>query len=319
MKNENRNQRKGFEVPEKVKKLAKLNPKKFKKKNKDLYDSKKELKRAYYDTMLDFVPACIEAYVRYGHISEMQEFKEMVYQKFSDRYFIKMVKKIIEDGDTIDNIELFPIIVYEIIGEAQKQYEMEKKEHPETASPYDVSDLIELSQLILKKKLKKMKKNDIPESLAFDILSVIPDESVMKYSQAYRIRMLFTVLYEHAKTEEIPFDKIMKVLLDEEYYPMVISFAMLERKEKYAQFNDGQKAFFNQVSEWVFNTLEDMDKDTIYNVIKTYVNARKKDDSQGKDAVRRFYLSSLPESDYPKINKAMQKMLSVDENNKKYF
>lgn len=318
MKNENK--KKGFEVPKAVEKMAKLASKEdFKKKMKKKGFSKKEIKAEYYDIVIENFPAVVESYVKYGHISEMQEYKENVYTVLSDPHFLKLVEEMIEEKDWIKNLELFPIIIYEILNRAQKQYEIDKKEHPETAAPYDVSDLLKISRLILKKKIKKLKNAGISDSLAFDMLSVIPDEAVMEYSQVYRIRMLFTILYEHAKTEEIPFDKIMKKFLGKEYYRLVISFAMLERKEKYAQFNDGQKAFFNQVSEWVFNTLEDMDKDSIFEIIKTYVNARKKDDAQGKDGVRRFYLSSLPESDYEKINAAMKKLIAMDENNKKYF
>ena len=49
-KNKNRNgsRAKEFKIPEDAKKLAKLTLKKFKKENEDYYDSKKELKNAYY-------------------------------------------------------------------------------------------------------------------------------------------------------------------------------------------------------------------------------------------------------------------------------
>lgn len=308
-----------FKVPEDIKKLAKLDFKKFKKKNKGVFDSKKELKHAYYESMIDYVPEAIKCLVRFGHIPDMKEYKNSVYEKFADPSFVKMITKSVEKDDRIDNIDLFPIIIYDIISQANRQYELDKKENPETAAPFDLADLVELSKVIIKKKLKKLTKNGVPEALAFDVLSIIPCAVVLKFSRGYHVRKLFGVLYEHAKTETIPFEKIVKGVFNEDDYPLVISFAMLERRDKYTQFNDSQKAFFNAVSEWSFNTLEDMDKDTIYNVLKTYIEARKKDDGAGKDGQRRFYLSSLPEDSFPKITKTMQKIVGNDDSIKKYF
>ena len=48
-----KNRREGFRIPEDALKMSKLTFKRFKKKNEDYYDKKKELKKAYYDKLLD--------------------------------------------------------------------------------------------------------------------------------------------------------------------------------------------------------------------------------------------------------------------------
>ena len=65
--------------------------------------------------------------------------------------------------------------------------------------------------------------------------------------------------------------------------------------------------------------MEEMKKDEIYDILKSYTDVRKRDESQGKDTNRRYYISSLPESDYPRILKAVDRLCNTDEKLKKYF
>lgn len=312
---------KQFRIPEDAEKLAKLNFKKFKKKSGDYYDSKKELKRAYWAQVIDLLPESITLIVRYGHLEAVKETKEAIYAKITDADFIKYLKKELKNDAEFDNMELLPIIIYDIATAANKQIEAEKAENPETEVEIDLSDLLEISQIILKKKIKKMKKAGVDEAVAFDILSTIPDAKILQKSQYFHIRALFTVLYEHAKDKEINFEKIMDIIFKgrEEYIGSVITFALLERKEKIGNFNDSQKKLFNDITEYCFKTLEGMKKDTIAGVLKAYVDARKRDEAQNKDTNRRYYISSLPETDYPKILKAVEKIVGGDEEMKKYF
>ncbi len=316
-KNEKQKTR-GFKIPEDARKLAKLTMKKFKKENDEYYDGKKELKKGYYYQILDYLPASIQLIVRYGHLNDVQETKSAIYDKLTDLDFVKFLKKEIKNGLEFDNMELFPNVIYDIIKSAKKAMEDDRANGEE--SEYDLDDLIELSELILKKKLKKMSKEHIDEKVAFDALSIIPTPIILKKSQAYHIRSLFNVLYEHAKRVEIDFGKLIKILLkDDEQLGAVITFALLERKEKIVNFTDGQKKLFNDITEFCFKELEDMKKDDIYKVLKYYTDVRKRDESQNKDTNRRYYISSLPESDYPKIIKVVERICNSNENLKKYF
>ena len=66
-------------------------------------------------------------------------------------------------------------------------------------------------------------------------------------------------------------------------------------------------------------TMEEMKKDNIHSILASYADIRKKDDARGTDANRRYYITSLPESDYPKIIKVLERILNNDESLKKYF
>lgn len=319
-KDEKRNDRKEFKIPDEVKKLAKLSFKKFKKTDGDYYDSKKDLRKAYYAQIVDLLPAAIALIIKYGHIEAVKEVKELIYEKITDPKFVKYLRKEIKAGSEFDNMILLPTIIYDIVGEAHKAAEAAKADDPDTETTFDVDDLVQVSRDILKKKIKKLTKAGVDEAVAFDVLSVIPTTKILAKSQQYHIRRFFTVLYEHAKTKEIKFEKIMKeVFKDGDYVNSVITFALLERKEKIANFTDTQKKLFNDITEYCFSTMEDMKKDEIYDILKSYTDVRKRDESQGKDTNRRYYISSLPESDYPRILKAVDRLCDTDEKLKKYF
>ena len=126
-------------------------------------------------------------------------------------------------------------------------------------------------------------------------------------------------MYFHSKTKKIDFKNVIKLLIDEEYYDVIISYALQERKEKFQKFNESQKVFFNDISSWVFDELEEMDKSTIESILKTYVKSRKRDDEANKDGNRRYFISSLPDSMYPKICKIVEKMEKEDSTVEKYL
>ena len=320
MANTNNKNRK-IHIPEDVKEFAKADFKKFKKRNSDYYDSKKELKQGYYLYLVDLFPPVIEFIVKYGYINndDVQQVKNRALAKINDMDFIKVVKKTIKRGDDIENIKLLPIIIKEILIEAKKRNDAILAENP-NGKIYDMSDLTELSYLILKKKMKKFEKAGISTSLAFDVLSIIPCKEALKSSHMYRIHALYDTLYEHAKTTQIDFDKLIDLAVDEDYHLACISFALLERKEKFSKLTDSQKTLYLAITNWCFNTMEKkLKKQEVYELINVYVRARIRDDKNGRDSNRRYSLSSLSEEDYPRIATVVKRIIADDDSVKKYL
>lgn len=315
----NQNNKRQFKVPDDTTLFASLTFKKYKKKYSDPYASKKDQKKGYYRMLLDLLPRTIDVLVKYSQVPDIREIKSSIYDKLFDKAFIKLLtKELKEDVEYIENSELLPIIIYDLITEANKRHAEELKENPEAAE-FDLSDVIELSSIINKKKMKKLKKGGVPETVAFDILSVIPTSKALEKSQTYRIRTLCRVLYEHAKNEEFTIDPIMKLVIKSDYHPAVITFLLLEKKEIYVNYTEKQKEFFNKVTDWCFNTLEDCPKETINSVLRTYIKTRQNDKAQNRDSNRRFFLSSLPEDQFPKIVKVMNKIIEQDESVKEFL
>lgn len=320
MGKDRRGNQKGFNIPNDVQKMVKADMKKFKKKNDGYFDGKKEMKRAYYSMLLDLLPETIRLLVRYSHVREVAEIKDSIYDKLVDPQFIKVVENAIEDKEDIENIKMYPCVIRDIITITKQQEAEERAEKNDPSIEYDISDIVNLSKLILKKKIKKMKKDGVDEDVAFEVLSVIPCDKVLEDKQInYKMRVLMQVLYEQAKSHDIDFGKIVEYLIPEKYANMVVLFCLLERKEKFASFTEAQQKFFISINEWLFNLMEDMERTSIETIIKMYVENRKRDESQNRDSARRYFLKSLPADEYPKTRKVIDNYLENHPDWEKYF
>ena len=152
--------------------------------------------------------------------------------------------------------------------------------------------------------------------LSFEVSST---DDVLSSSQIYRIHSFYECLYEHCKHTDVPYAEIMNALVDETYFPTFIAFSLLERKDKFSKLDDNQKKLYLNISNWCFDTMEKLRKEDIEAIINTFIAARKKDEANNKDSARRYALSSLSETDYPKIFKVVNKMISDNDSIKKYL
>ena len=314
------NKRKQVFIPEEAKRFAKASYKKFKKKNRDMYDTKKEIKEAYISYLIDLLPGTIEFLIKYGHIKDqkVQEAKNAIYSKFMEETFCKILRKELKNGAEIKNIRVLPIILADILKKVAQTNKELIASNP-NADIYASEHVLELSKTILGKKLKKFVKEGIEPRLAFDLLSIIPTDKILSITKQYTIRMFYETLFEHAKTGRIDVNKVMKMLVDENHYPVFIIYALLEKKEKFGYLTDNQKVLYLDISNWVFNTMEEQDKEIIKHILETFISSRRKDDRVGKDVNRRYVLTTLPETDYPRIVKTIQKILADDPSKQKYL
>ena len=324
-KNNNKNGN-DAKIPYAVEDFAEATLKKHKKHYGEYFDSKKELKKDYFDTLVTNLPDVIEWLLRNKHKPQekIQEVKNQCYAKFAgedgpefNKHLTKMIDKYgVED---IPNVEFLPIILSEIIKEIIRYNTQQEAEDNETKDIVrGPDDLYELMNLILKKRLKKAEKKGIPSALAFDVLTVMPTKEASRFSAFFRVKAVFDIMYLHAEQEAVPFGLTIKFLFNSNDYNYVIGFALQERKDKYKTFNETQKKLFNDITSWCFTELEEMDKDDIRKILTDYIKVRKRDASVGKDGNRRYYISSLPDKDYPTIMKVVNE-LSRDEENKKYL
>lgn len=321
----NRNNRQ-LDIPKDVLKLSKMTLKKFKKRVSDEGEdySKKELKKAYYDEVIDYLPDTIEFLIRYGHIqtNEMKEIRNSIYGKIADHKFIKYISKEIDDGEEFRNMKLLPAIIRDIITEVKTQEERDKQQNPNADITYDTSDILGLAELILKKKIKKAEKElEIDPDIALDLLMVIPHKSLLKDRQInYRLRIFISVLYEHAKTKkDINYENCLKLVGLDEYAQSVVVFNLLERRSRFNNFNENQQQLYVSINEWMLNQLEDLNKTDLESVLKLYTDLRKKDASQNRDEDRRYFLKSAPEDEFPNLKKCINHMIEQNSELEKFF
>lgn len=311
------------EIPQSVEDFASITFTEYKRDRKNYFDSKKELREDYFGTLTYYMSdGVIDWLLKNGHIQQpkIQEMKNKCYEKLAGadakkfiEYLITSIKDFGMDG--MSGFEYLPIILHEIITDIMK-YNTAHPDEPLAEAP----ELFELSEVILKKRLKKAKKKEISDNMAFDLLGVMPCPDAIKYGAFFRVRSVFDLLYKYAeKDPKVNFEKIVKYLFNEDDYDVVIGFALQERKEKIRNFTETQKKLFNDITEWSFNTLEDMSKDEIQDILEKYIKLRKRDASQNKDGNRRYYINSLPDSMYPRIAKVVARIKADDAEAEKYL
>ena len=319
------NGKNNIDVPKDVLRMSKITLKKFKKKKVEEGEdfSKKELKKAYMDELIDYLPETIDFLLRYGGIqtNEMKDLRNSIYGKIADHKFIKYLTKQIKDDEDVGDIRLLPAIIRDIISEVKMQEEKDKQQNPNANISYDTSDILNLSQLILKKKIKKADKDlGIDPDVALDLLMVIPHKSMLKDRQInYRLRLFMNVLYEHAKTVDINYESCLKLVGLDEYAQSVVVFNLLERRSKFNNFNENQQKLFIAINEWMLNQLEEMNRTDLESVLKLYTDLRKRDASQNRDEDRRYFLKSVPEDEFPNLKKVINHMIDNNGDIEKFF
>lgn len=303
-----------FTLSQDVKDFASASLKKYKKtvsKDPWMDTDKKSIKKGYYNYLIDMLPDVTETLVFNGNNQAVKDMTTSIYEKLMNPDFIKRLGKLIdsEGKDAFENADLYPVVINGMLRTAKEWTKKLQEEAKDGNISINTEDLVDLQMKLLKKRMKKMKKAGVPDAIAFDVLCVLPKPQLLERSGGYWMRQVFNVLYEHAKTtKEIPFEKIVEVLITEEFYPTLITTMLLERKEIYVQMTDQQKEFFNSCTEWMFNQMESMNKAVIYEILQSYADVRKRDKAQGRDSNRRYFMSSLPDTDFPKICKVLAKL-----------
>lgn len=323
-KNRNRDNSRREEVFHDAELFSSYTFKRFWKKNKKEcgWESKKEAKKVYFNALMDKFPSAMYWMLREGHKQDetSKTMAQGILDKFADQWFCERLLKKLSKGklseklSEIRNIQYLPIYLREIIRATSVENE---KGDPKDAVPLD--PYYNLISLILDKKVKKMVKDGISEQLAFNLRCVIPCDEILNFSSNYRVYTFFDMLYDASKENDIPFGTIMKSMIPRDQWNKFILFALLERKEKYGSLNDNQKKFYMDVTNWLFNTMENMDRDEIDEILGMYINERRRMDQRGKDSNRRYSLTTLGETEYPHIVASVKAMLLNDSSIEKYL
>ena len=309
-----KDKRNGQGRPEAVLMLMDMDWKQFKKNNKGVYGSKKELKQAYLENELTYLPETIDWVVRFGYRESEADVKEKLYSVMFQEDVIKMLLKYSENSEFRKDFWLAPIVIRDMIAGLADYLNEEKDEERLNAMNKNITDITKVSENILKKRIKKLEKKGITRDIAFELLSIVPKPDAMKYSTFFRVSKFIDVLYAIAKNPEVqlPVDVIFEEVIGEVWYTNVVDRALLERNDKYAAMTESQQKVFNDITNWIFQLLEDSDADIIRAVLMKYFQKRKKDMEEGRDSARRYFLSALPETQFPRITKVVAKMTTEE-------
>lgn len=184
-----------------------------------------------------------------------------------------------------------------------------------------VAQYSEAIDKILKKRIKKLsKKTELNKDLLKELLVIVAEPEAISNPQfiGIYVQRMMRKLYTLSKTEDLGLDDVdtMKKLFGQIFGKDLLNDVainvLLERKEFIRNYNEGQKAMWNNITNFALDVLESNKKKELRELIEYYVMRRSKDAQKNNDSARRIQFSQISEEDYPKLVAVAAKLSEKD-------
>ena len=259
--------------------------------------------------IVDVQSDLIRWFINDAHKAKSAELVNILYSKMATEKFAKALKKIIKNkNEQFGELDCGFVV---IIASFLEKFHKDENMTDEIFETY--TDIIDK---LLKKRVKDVnKKLDIDPDVIKELLVITPDVGYIsndKFVGIYSQKMLRKLYIMSADkeiglTETEQIEKLFKKLFGKKLLDLIAINILLEKKEYLKNFNEQQTAMWNLMTSFALEFIENEDKDHIIELLEYYCSRRKRDADNNKDGARRITLSSVPESDYPKIAKAISK------------
>jgi hypothetical protein len=265
--------------------------------------------------LYDYLPMIVEFYIKKSHKS--QEDVNQLFDRMEDERFVKTLSKILKSDDDFSPVDP---------GMATIIADFLQHRHANLSEDL-IAEYSQAVDKILKKRLKKVgKKTGLSKDLLKELLVVVAEKDAVsdsKFAGIYVQRML-NKLYALSKDNDLGIEdtKVLRNLFEELFEADLITLVavniLLERKENIKNFNDGQIAIWNVLTNFALDVIEKQKKSVVRELVEYFVSRRAKDAEKDRDSARRIQFTNISEEDYPKLTTVYAK-LSEKEKFKKYL
>ena len=287
---------------------------------------KKMSKEERMDLILDSQNDLIKYFIKDGFRPNEAETIKKLYDAIEKPKFIKALKSIIKKVP--DELSRgYAVILYGYV--QSHQNDKDKVMYSDEESVIEV--FAQMISSILKKDVKRIaKKTNIPVSVVTEILVIAPSLEYISsvnvlgiYSQRM-MQKLYRATGDDVQITTKALTKLFGMIFDKANLNAVAINALLERKDNVTHLTEAQRTIWNTVTDWALGIIEGLDKEVMIKTLKEYYRRRNKDakndkNKRGGDSPRRVNLAQLPEEDYPKIRKAIKKLLKNEDCDASYF
>lgn len=255
----------------------------------------------------------IADYIKKSYSPKFKDTLDKLYERMSDPKFPAAIKKILKRGKKEEDIKLDCGFAVVINGFIEYNAKAEHKVDDEIISEY-----IDIIDKLLSKQAKKLAKSlDLDTDVVREILVVAPSKDYIsneKFVGIYSQRMLrkFYVMSANADkplglatTKQVK--KLFAKIFGKDLLDVIAVNVLLEKREYMEKYNESQTAVWNLMTQFAVDVIESQDKKHVYELVKYYIDRRRRDDQHQRDAARRISLAGLPAEDYPRIAKAVSK------------
>lgn len=190
--------------------------------------------------------------------------------------------------------------------------------------------LIEFCEKILKKEIKKYKKQGLPPEISYQLATVIPTTKLFKSNRKWYKRLIFQ-MYDIAAEQAIDIDAILKAvskidkkksISKKDFLEGFFSeFILQKNTNKTAKLNDTQKELHDGLIERTLVYLDSQKPRKTREILKQYIKRRKTAEEYKNDTKRviKFVDHANSNSPYENIKKVVQGLIADNGSNELYL
>ena len=233
----------------------------------------------------------------------------------------KIVKLYKKDPDSYPNMIYLPHMIMNTL--VYYNSDNITEEEKEIAKQLDTDGLVNFCEKILKKEIKRYKKNGLEPTVAYQMATVIPTAKLLRHSSVW-YNKLIQQMYDIAESEIVDVDIIIKAILrldkkkpihKKEFLEAFFSeFIMQKSSNKFAKMNDRQKELHDGLIERTLFYLDNVKHSKLREILKRYIHRRKDAESHKNDAKRviKFTDHAHSNSPYQNIKTVVQELITDD-------
>lgn len=204
-------------------------------------------------------------------------------------------------------------------------------EEKEIGKNLDTDSLIEFCENILKKEIKRYKKQGLPDGMAYIMATTIPTSKLFKNNRQW-YKNLIVQMYSMAETEDIDIDMILKAVTKIDKKDKGIAkkdflegffseFIMKKSSNKNLSFTDTQKDLHEGLIERTLVYLDGLKPRKLREILKQYIKRRKTAESYKNDGKRviKFIDFATSNSSYTNIKQVVADLIEDNATNELYL
>lgn len=307
------------------KKWAKKNGLKYDGKKMSKADSKANKKRAnkeYPVAMIEGLNAAVEIISENPKEEEIEEIKTRIEGIIVQSDLMAKIADIYaKHPKDYKNLIFLPNIIMNTLLYYEKGVDLTEEELV-TAASLDRDALTEFCEKILKKRRKRYEEMGLTRTLAFRMACVIPTAKIL--GKPYWYKVLVRELYDMAETEHVSVKAVLNAVAKIDKHPNITKdeikkgfwseFIFMRNSNRLKQLNDTQRELHEELQQLCLKYL-DKDPKLCKEILKRYVERRRKAEKNGNDGRRIFKFTDHANSNSPyrNIKEVVEKMIKKDE------
>lgn len=287
----------------------------------DAKANKKRAKKEYPVAMIEGLNAAVEIISENPNDDQIEKIKNRIEGIIvRPKLMAKIADIYSKNPKDYKNLIFLPNIIMNTLLYYEKGVELSEDELAIAAS-LDREALTEFCEKILKKRRERYEGMGLSRTLAFHLACVIPTAKIL--GKPYWYKVLIGELYDMAETESVDVKDVLNAIAKIDKHPNITKdeirrgfwgeFIFMRNSNRLKQLNDSQRNLHEELQQLCLKFL-DKDAKVCKEILKRYVERRRKAEKNGNDGRRIFKFTDHANSNspYTTLKEVVEKMIKKD-------